>query len=412
MKVKYLLFLFVSLQFINCSKSDNASDDTPKLSAENRITSFKLTPHDISYAGSIDHASKTISVETIGLEQNVALVPNIAISPNASIFPDPSIAQNFNEVVDYLVIAANGERATYSINTNNTAFSNEKKILSFQFNIDGVIFDGIINHNTLTIEIDSYKDITHVSPIISVSENANVTPNSSEFQNFTNDIEYIVTAENGSTNTYKVNTRWFSIGTLNSAYNTSDIATKYYSNAKPYVRTTFADLTIPNSKITLENNLNSYELNYYNYDSYIYEDILYTSFQIEFPNNIVTATDYKLRYEVNNIVKAEANFNVDVLVENAPQITSSNQTVYQRNDILILYGINLVPGLRIPADGSVYVYNQNYVSINNDNTELTFPMTINGQMFPSYHGQSEDQPTPIIIYFNGRYGDSIIVDFD
>ena len=388
--IKKIVFLLVNTMTIltfSCGGSDDTSNNTPQLSGANKITSFKITPQEISYSGIIDHSSKTVSVETIGLEQNMALVPDIIISPNASIFPNPSIAQNFNTPVDYTIIAENGDEATYRVNSNNTPFSGEKKILSFQFEIEGVVFDGIIDHNALIIDIDSYKDITHVKPIITVSENAILSANSLEFQNFTNEIEYTVTAENGSFNTYRVHTRWFTIGTLNSAYNTSDIVTKYYSNAKPYVRTTFVDLSIPNSKIILENDLNSYELNYSNYSIYIYEDILNTSFQIEFPNDIETATDYVLRYKVNDIVKAETNFIVDVLSENLPVINSSNQTVYKRGDTLILYGLKLLPGLRIPADGSVYVYSQNYVSINNDSTELTFPLTINPGMFPSYHGQ-------------------------
>jgi len=147
-------------------------------------------------------------------------------------------------------------------------------------------------------------------------------------------------------------------------------------------------------------------LNYSEYSESTYSGALNTSFKIEFPNNIVTATNYILRYIVDNEIKAESEFLVDVLVENAPNITSSNQSYYVYGDTLILYGTNLLPGLRVVANnGSIYQYDQSYISVNPDATILTFPMYLNSSMF---YGSD---PTPVVIYYNGRYGETIILDF-
>jgi hypothetical protein len=384
-------------------------------SSDNKITSFNIKPNETTFAGVINESNNTITIETIGLELNSSLIPEIEFSQNATISPSASSEQDFSQNIEYIVTAQNGEQSTYIVITNNTPLSDEKKILSFQFNIDSEIFDGIIDHSALTIDIDTYKNPTNISPTISISDGATISPDSSEPQNFTNDIQYTVTAANQSSNIYTVKTKWISFNTINSANNTSDIATKYYSNATPYVRTSNVDLSLPNSKIILENTINNYELNFYNYNTYIDNDndILYSSFQIEFPTSIVTANNYKLKYIVDGQVKSISNFDVDILSENLPNIISSNQTNYSYNDTLILTGQNLMPGIRIAAHNVlIYQYNSSFVSISSDGTELTLSLDTNQNMFPSWVGQPSPYPTPVIIYYNGRYGETIIVDFN
>lgn len=382
-------------------------------SSDNKITSFSITPNETTFSGVINESNKTITIETIGLELNSTLIPEIDFSQNATISPSSSSEQDFSQNIEYIVTAQNGEQATYAVITNNTPLSDEKKILSFQLNIDSEIFDGIIDHSALTIDIDTYKNPTNISPTILISDGAIISPNSSEPQNFTNDIQYTVTAANQSSNIYTVKTKWISFNTINSANNTSNIATKYYSNATPYVRTSNVDLSLPNSKIILENDINSYELNFSNYNSQVSNGTLLTFFQIEFPTNIVTANNYKLKYTVDNQIESISNFEVDILSENIPDIISSNQTNYSYNDTLILTGQNLVPGIRIAAHNVlIYQYNSSFVSTNSDGTELTLPLDVNQNMFPSWVGQPSPYPTPVIIYFNGRYGETIVVDFN
>jgi hypothetical protein len=127
----------------------------------------------------------------------------------------------------------------------------------------------------------------------------------------------------------------------------------------------------------------------------------------------VTANNYKLKYIVDGQVKSISNFDVDILSENLPNIISSNQTNYSYNDTLILTGQNLMPGIRIAAHNVlIYQYNSSFVSISSDGTELTLSLDTNQNMFPSWVGQPSPYPTPVIIYYNGRYGETIIVDFN
>ncbi|MDT0293866.1 DUF5018 domain-containing protein [Mesonia ostreae] len=382
-------------------------------SSDNEITSFSITPIDTTYSGVINHVDKTILIEAQGLELNNTLIPNIEYSPNASISPSSSQEQDFSENIEYTVTAHNGEQATYNVITNNTPLSNEKKILSFQLIIDDEIFEGVINHATRTIEVETNKNPNNISPIITISNGALISPDITEPQNFEDIVEYTITAENQTSNVYRIKTKVFSFFTMNVANSTNDIATKYYSNAIPIVKASFVDLTIPDSKLILENDQNSYELTFSDYYSSTYNDILLTSFKIEFPQNIVTASNYKLKYKVGDIVKCVSNFEIDVLAENVPEITSINQTSFSFMDTLILVGNDLVPGLRVLAhNGTIYQYNQSYVSVNPDATQLTFPIHINSYMFPSVVGQSSPHPTPIIIYYNQRYGEGVVVDFN
>ena len=73
----------------------------------------------------------------------------------------------------------------------------------------------------------------------------------------------------------------------------------------------------------------------------------------------------------------------------------------------------MVTGIRIAAHNVlIYQYNESFVSINSEGTELTLPLDVNQNMFPSWVRQPSPYPTPEIIYYNGRYGETIVVDFN
>lgn len=79
-----------------------------------------------------------------------------------------------------------------------------KEILEFK--VDTV--EGVINQylKTVTLTFAPGTDLTHLVPVIKVSEGATVYPASGEPQDFTNPLEYTVTALNGTTATYVVST--------------------------------------------------------------------------------------------------------------------------------------------------------------------------------------------------------------
>ncbi len=373
-------------------------------SSENEITSFSIAPDQTTFYGVINETDKTITIETIGLEMNSTLIPEITYSQNATIFPDPSTAQDFSQNVEYTLTAQNGEEVVYTVITHNTPLTNDKRILSFQFKFGSKIYDGIIDHTNLTVFIETDQFIYNIKPIITISENASISPNPNEPQNFYREVAYTVTAEDNTTNTYTVTAK---------AYEMHDvIPSKFYSNGVGVLRGNGLDLTVPNSTLVLENSTNSFPLEII--QSYITTQPfgnVETRYSFTFPEDIITATDYRIKYKINGETKVTSTFLVDVLAEDIPVIHSSNQTTYSFGDTLILYGENLVPGLLIYAiRGTVYRFDDSYVTVNPEGTELTLPLN-NNRMFPRFYGIADDYPTQLTID-NGRRGGSYTVYFD
>lgn len=398
MKLKIFIAIFGILLFTNCS-----NDDGPSLSSENKIISFKIKPNDINFIGKINHSSQQITLETFGLEQNNSIIPEIQISDKATIFPNPSTPQNFNQSIEYIISAENGDQAIYTVKIINRPLSIEKNILSFNFNIDGELFQGTIDEELQHITIITYADVTNISPEITLSDLATASPLPTEKLDFTNEVEYTVIAEDGSTKVYTIQVIKQEI---------NETIKSCYIRAISFGRVTFLDLTSGEFQLILENELNSYSLNYFDLETWEFDGIFYTNFYFTFNEEIVTANNYKLKFKIDGKVKAETPYMIDVLAENAPKILSANKSSYSYEDTLILQGENLAAGLRIPANGYIYSFDSRYVILNEEKTELSLKLSLNRGMFPSWLGQDSPRPTRISTYFDGRYGDSIIVDFE
>ncbi|QXP68415.1 DUF5018 domain-containing protein [Polaribacter sp. AHE13PA] len=83
--------------------------------------------------------------------------------------------------------------------------SNQNTINSFDLTINGEIINGTINQIDKTILFSlAGADISALKPSIDYSENANISPNINESQNFNNEVAYTVYAENGDPNIYRV----------------------------------------------------------------------------------------------------------------------------------------------------------------------------------------------------------------
>jgi len=90
--------------------------------------------------------------------------------------------------------------------TKESSESSEKKILSFQFQSLSPVVSGVINEDAKTITATVPDEINKESlvPTIVVSKNATVNPASGVAQNFSNPVNYTVTAEDGSSVVYTV----------------------------------------------------------------------------------------------------------------------------------------------------------------------------------------------------------------
>jgi len=82
--------------------------------------------------------------------------------------------------------------------------SDEKQITDFRFKVPFAI--GVIDENakTVTVNVPEDTDVTALVPAITVSASATVNPASGVAQDFTNPVNYTVTAEDGTTAVYKV----------------------------------------------------------------------------------------------------------------------------------------------------------------------------------------------------------------
>ena len=83
-----------------------------------------------------------------------------------------------------------------------------KEITKFSFAGLSPAVDGTIDATAKTISATVLlnTDVTKLSPTITISDKATVSPASGTAQNFTNPVNYIVTAEDGTTQTYAVST--------------------------------------------------------------------------------------------------------------------------------------------------------------------------------------------------------------
>lgn len=154
--------------------------------------------------GLIDQDSKTVVLDFEAGSDVSQLVPSIVVSTYATVEPASGVAQDFTQPVVYTVTAFNGTTAQYQVTAVVHDAENEKSILSFV--IEDPDCEGVINEvaKTITLSLPEGTEVTHLVPVIEVSEGATVDPASGVAQDFTQPVEYTVTAQNGTTAVYVV----------------------------------------------------------------------------------------------------------------------------------------------------------------------------------------------------------------
>lgn len=403
MRNKLLILTILVSIVASCKKDDSTEVPPVVLSDKNSITSFQLDIGGETATAIIDQEKRTIIFNTVDADLN-ALVPIINYSEKASINPTESVAQNFTQEVTYTVYAENGEPNVYRVIVNN--ISSESSILAFQLLINGKTYDGSIDNEAATIYIETDQMVDNADAVITVSEGAEIEPIINNPQNFYQPVEYILTAENGSTKTFTVTTKAYSFF--------SNGSKMFYSNAIAWASGTGIDISATNSSVVLENEQNSYVLIPTNPNSSTYTNGMpFNSFSFSFPEDIVSATDYKLKYLINGEVKTETNYEVDVIAENVPNPISLNQELYVWKDTLILTGENLPDTISIPSNGSIFIIknSNNYdLAVNNTRTELTLTLDYH-YLFPSYFARPQEEKTITLYGPNLRVGATIQTTF-
>ncbi|GAA5024030.1 hypothetical protein GCM10011506_07300 [Marivirga lumbricoides] len=148
---------------------------------------------------------KTIKAQTSDTTDLSALIPSIEISQGASISPAGDQAMDFTGEVKYTVTAQDATtKSEYIVQIDK--LSSDKKIKSFKFNINDILYEAGIDYNNyeISLALPYNTDLSNLTPIIEIDEAASITPTTSNPQDFRNTIIYEVIAEDGSKQEYKV----------------------------------------------------------------------------------------------------------------------------------------------------------------------------------------------------------------
>jgi formylglycine-generating enzyme required for sulfatase activity/phage-related protein len=177
------------------------------------ITEFKIASPSVT--GTINGTAITV---TVPYGTNVtSLIPTITHT-GASVDPESGTAQDFSSPKIYTVRAADNSIQEYTV-TVTAEKNNAKAITAFNFTSPNVT--GTVNESakTVTLNVPYETVVTSLTPTITVSAGATVSPESGTATNFTNPVTYTVTAENGDTQAYTV--------TVNKALNSAKAITAF-----------------------------------------------------------------------------------------------------------------------------------------------------------------------------------------
>lgn len=169
---------------------------TAEASSQNAIESYSIG----DAIGAINSDAGVVEI-TIPYATNLTSAqPEIVISEFATLKSAPDgLSEGDNE---YVIAAENGVERTWTVKITRTPAAKGNNILSFRY---GSV-QGVINNNTgeITMELPA-GTATSFAPVIEVSPFATISPASGVKQDFSKTVTYVVTAENGNTNTYSVN---------------------------------------------------------------------------------------------------------------------------------------------------------------------------------------------------------------
>lgn len=160
------------------------SDDTAK------ITKFELGGEE----GIIDEDEKTITV-TVSETVNITdVIPDSLIFEGKSIYPSINIERDFTQPQTYTVVAPDNSEVTYTIDIIRQKSGAEIT----EFAILG--YEGVIDQTakTITVDLPYGVDVSDVPPSkVVYSEGADISPEVTEKQDFTEEVKYTVTSEDG-----------------------------------------------------------------------------------------------------------------------------------------------------------------------------------------------------------------------
>jgi hypothetical protein len=206
------LFLLICLLFTQCSKTPD-TPVTPKSSAK---TLTSPTIDGITGASSSFDAATSTYTFTVPFGTDItALRIGFTLPTGATAKPASGSVQNFTNPVTYTVTAEDGSTQTYTVKLVITAApkSSEKQITAFSFAALSPVVSATIDQTNRRIgaTVLSSANLSALVPTITLSAKATVSPAPGVAQNFTNPVNYTVTAEDGSSQVYEVKVSQLSV---------------------------------------------------------------------------------------------------------------------------------------------------------------------------------------------------------
>ena len=166
-------------------------------SKHNEILQFIVEDYDVD----IDHDKGKIFIKVPYGTDVSALKPYIKVDYRSEIVPNSGDVKDFTKPVIYKVKSESGDIKEYEAEIIFGDPLSENQILSFRV---GAV-EGIIEENTIELEVPASADLKRIKPFIDISPKATVKPANLEEVDFSKGpIDYIVTAESGDQRTYKV----------------------------------------------------------------------------------------------------------------------------------------------------------------------------------------------------------------
>lgn len=166
----------------------------------NRSSECDILSYSIGHAmGVIDQENRTITIEVpYGTALN-AQTPVIEVSEFAKVTGPSTLT--FGQPLTYRVTAEDDNTTKdYHVTITETPAATGKSILSFSYGSISATISG----TNITLNVPFGTDVTALKPSIEVSPFATVSPQSDTAQDFTNPVQYTVTAQNKSQQVYTV----------------------------------------------------------------------------------------------------------------------------------------------------------------------------------------------------------------
>lgn len=174
--------------------------------SENFITSFEVLDDDESYMGILDQDAGTIQIELPSTFDFTSFSPNIIISENAALTSSTLDTLDFDSVIDYTITSEDGNTKVYKL-TIIKVDNSENEIITFNVSaVESLYVSAEVDHvaNIINLNIPFTFNLTSLVVSATISPFSQISPALDNKFDFTKDVKFTVTAENGEEREYSV----------------------------------------------------------------------------------------------------------------------------------------------------------------------------------------------------------------